>query len=291
LELIRERLGIALDRHVGRRVGRAAIRLSARSWRAIPSNDAAGAVEARAYGFDVYTFVTDEAHYEAMRASFAASGMEPPLARFVRLTADGDPFRAIGRLFATSAQRCAILCHQDVRLGEGAGAKELLAALAQLDALDPGWAVAGTAGVTNDLRLVRRLTDPYGASTPGVLPARVVSLDENFLVFNPRRAPRCSIGLSGFHFYGTDVCLNAAAKGGAAYVIDFPLTHLSAGRFDDGYRETRDRLRDVWNGRFVFRYVGTTTELVFLSRSQLLQRLFGSERAMRWVRAAAPKHQ
>jgi len=246
---MRTLIGPPFDRVVGLRIGRAAIRLSARSWTsAAPTRRAK---RGTTNGFDVYTFVTDEDHYEAMLASFRVAGMSPALARFVRLSGDGgnDPFGAIGRLFAAAADRYAILCHQDVRLDQGMGANELLSALAHLDSLDPSWVVAGNAGVTHDLRLVRRLVDPYGGRTADALPARVMSLDENFLVFNPRWSPHCSQSLSGFHFYGADVCLNAAADGGTAYVIDFPLTHLSAGRFDDAYKETRQRLQDASSNR------------------------------------------
>ena len=80
--------------------------------------------------------------------------------------------------------------------------------------LDPQWVVAGTAGVTRRGRLVRRVVYRGSGLTADRLPLSVVTLDENFLVFNRRNVPRCSPGLSGFHFYGSDVSMNALATVG-----------------------------------------------------------------------------
>ena len=55
----------------------------------------------------------------------------------------------------------------------------------------------------------------------GELPAKVHTLDENFIVV--RRAANLSLShdLDGFHLYGTDLCLIADVLGGNRYVIDF----------------------------------------------------------------------
>jgi hypothetical protein len=244
--------------------------------------------------FEVFTFVTDDEQYAAFRTSFVAAGFDAPLARFVALrdrrTAGGtDPYELIGRLGGRADGPYSILVHQDVRLDRGAGAPELLAALGQLDALDSRWALAGNAGGAADLHVVRRLTDPYGGSTDDQLPAPVVTLDENFLVFNPRARIRSSPGLQGFHFYGTDACLNAARSGGTAYVVDFPVTHLSRGRRGPAYDEMKERFLAAWNARTLFAYVRAPTEIVFLSRFALLRRIFASPRMLALVAdAVAP---
>jgi hypothetical protein len=239
--------------------------------------------------FEVYTFVTDEDQYREMRASFESAGLRPPLARFVELrdrrSPDGsDPFELISRIASREDRSHVILVHQDVRLDQGAGAQELVDVLRDLDQLDPRWVVAGNAGGTRDLRFVRRLRDPHGGSTDDPLPAQVVSLDENFLVFNPSRSPRCSPGLTGFHFYGSDVCLNALVEGDAAYVIDFPVTHLSAGSRGPDYERARARFVAAWEPRFAFAFVRVPTEVLFLSRWRLLRRLFGSAKLQGWVK-------
>jgi hypothetical protein len=244
--------------------------------------------------FEIYTFVTNDDQYTALRSSFARAGFDA-VATYVRLSDQlqegrgSDPYEAIAHIGRDCVPPYAILCHQDVRLDQGVGATQLLAAIARLDASDPGWVVAGNAGVTWKMQLVR-LVDPHGGPTDGVsehdLPLRVMSLDENFLLFNRRQSPHSSVGLKGFHLYGTDVCLNALLDGGATYVIDFPLTHLSSGNMT-GYSHVKRAFLDEWNRRFVFRYIRTPNDTLFVSRYAVLRRIFGCWAAVACIRAAS----
>lgn len=239
--------------------------------------------------FEIYTFVTDDGLYEGMATSFTDAGFNADL--FVRLTdVNDDPYAAITRIGRESQARYPILCHQDVRTDRGRGAEALSAAVTELDRIDPSWVVAGNVGCTRSGRGVRRLVDRYGqaGSEPREsLPQPVVSLDENFLIFNGRNSPSCSAGLSGFHLYGTDVCLRALLSGGAAYVIDFPVTHLG-GKTDSAAEVARaasmdairNRFTEVWGEHFLFCYVVTPSTGFFVSRSRLLRRLFRSKLAM-----------
>ena len=237
--------------------------------------------------FEVHTFVNDHTLYARMRKSFIEAGFDA--GAFVRLT-DGndDPYTTITRIGLESRARYPVLCHQDVFADQGAGATELLARLRELDVRDPRWVVAGNAGIMRSGRLIRRLVDGHGGSTGERLPLPVVTLDEDFLVVNPRNAPRCSPELKEFHLYGADVCLHALASGGSAYVIDFPVTHLGQSRAAPDskseywrvYRRSRERFIAVWNDRFLFQYVLTPSDTLFLSRSRLLRRLFGSASAV-----------
>jgi hypothetical protein len=243
--------------------------------------------------FDIYTFVTDDGDYAEMCDSFTTAGFTQEIATYIRLSdaatgADpSDPFAAIGYIADRLDASYAVLCHQDVRIDQGPGADELNQLLADLSTRDPDWVVAGNAGATDRMRAMRRLVDPHGGSTDDPLPAEVISLDENFLVFNRGQRPRTSTGMYGFHLYGTDVCLNARASGGSAYIIDFPLTHLSGGALDDGgYEEAKARFLEIWNGRCAFRYVRTPVEILFMSRYGVLRRLFASSRAREWVELA-----
>ena len=231
--------------------------------------------------FEIHTFVTDDAMYAEMRRSFVDAGFDPEC--FVRLTDErSEPYAAISAIGGVGA-RYPILCHQDVRADQGVGAGELLGALEQLDAIDASWVVAGNGGVSRNMRIVRRLRDPHGGSTRDRVPAAAQTLDENFLVFNTNHPPRCTEALSGFHLYGADVCLNALKGGGSAYVIDFPLTHLSGGEVDDGYRRVREGFLAVWNRQCLFRYVATPNEVLFVSRFSLLRRTLGSARVLSWA--------
>lgn len=218
---------------------------------------------------EVFTFVNDDHQYAEMVRAFKQVGFGP----FVQLSdQDDDPYTAINRI---GRDAYAVLCHQDVR-PNNCRAAELFRRLEELDRIDPSWTVAGNAGVTRDFKVVRRLVDAFGGSTPNDWPIKVVSLDENFLVLN---GARCSPELSGFHMYGTDVCMY-----GPAYVIDFPLEHLGDKRFPSGdYRQVRDRFVERWQRHHTFRYLGTPIETLFLSRFWLVRKVFGSQVALNRV--------
>jgi hypothetical protein len=129
-----------------------------------------GAEEPADARFSICTLVNDRALYAAMVESFAAHGFGPGVAEFIALDTTGgagcDAFQGIPRLLAAARRQYVVLCHQDVRLLED-GAEALLARLAELDLLDPHWALAGNAGgVTDggvaDDGLAIRISDPHG---------------------------------------------------------------------------------------------------------------------------------
>jgi hypothetical protein len=221
------------------------------------------------------TFVNDERLYLEMRDSFERAGFTAPIAVFERAT-DASPYAAVSRLGQSAETPYVILCHQDVRCDLGHDASHLIEILNKLTKADPTWAVAGNAGGTTLLSLVRNLRDPHGDHRARELPRRVVSLDENLMILRTDRRPRSS-QLSTFHLYGTDVCLNVANDGGSAYVIDFRVTHLSGGGLD-GYDSALEHFADYWRPRFAFKYVRTTNSLLFFSRHRWIRRLFGNSR-------------
>ena len=230
--------------------------------------------------FHVVTFVDDERLYDGMVESFSAAGFD----RFTPLR-DGEPFSTITEL-GRSSDELVILCHQDVRLDQGDGARELAAVLDELTERDPRWAVAGNAGGTRRLALVRHLADPHGADWERGLPRRVTTLDENFLVLRTAQKPRCSPELAGFHLYGSDVCLHADQLGSSCYVVDFRLTHLSAGG-TAGFEAAMLAFATHWRRRFLLRYIRTPSRLVGLSRLPLLGNLAAHPRTVLWVKIAA----
>jgi predicted O-methyltransferase YrrM len=203
----------------------------------------------------IATFVNDQELYAAMRASFEAAGFVEPIARYTVET--GDPYAAITRL-GHSETPYVILVHQDVFADQGHGIVQLDAALDELTALDPSWAVAGNAGGAETGALIRHISDKWGADWRGDLPKRVSTLDENFLLLRTCRRPRCTPGLSGFHLYGSDVCLNAAAAGSNCYVVDFRVTHSGKGD-TAGFEASAARLGEAWGRRSRRPYVVHTT--------------------------------
>jgi len=204
--------------------------------------------------FSICTLVTSHAQYAAMRASFLAGGFGPRCAEYLHLdnTAGNrwDAYGGIRAMLAEARGRHVILCHQDVRLIED-GACALRRIIAALDAKDPRWAIAGNAGATAAGDFVHHISDPFGENRQaGTLPARVVSLDENFLLLRRDASLTPSSELAGFHLYATDLCLHARCAGRTAWVVDFHLRHLSAGRVDAGFFAVQAAFERHWGAKF-----------------------------------------
>lgn len=219
--------------------------------------------------FSIATLVTDMAQYEAMRASFAAGGFTGASTEYLFVDNRGPEqtcaYRGLTAALHAARGEYVILCHQDVRLLAD-GQKDLLQRLSELDERDPAWALAGNAGGVAPGVLALCITDPHGAGQKTAsLPTRVMSLDENFIVV--RRAVRIGFSrdLSGFHFYGADICLNAGMAGHSAYVIDFHLAHLSGGNKGAAFYAMQEAFRAKWSRTLSARWIQTTCALVRLS--------------------------
>jgi len=230
---------------------------------------------AAAYGgkgtprYSVGTLVTNLEQYAAMRASFTAHGFDGSNAEFLYLDNRGPDqtgaYRGLNALLNAARGQYVVLCHQDVLLiGDGAAALERC--LAELDQRDLHWALAGNAGGMAPGALVMRISDPHGTDRRmGDLPARVMSLDENFIVVKRSARVGCSADLEGFHFYGADLCLNADVAGHSAWVIDFHLKHLSGGRKSGDFFAAEAAFRTKWNHALRPRWLQTTCALLRLS--------------------------
>jgi hypothetical protein len=234
--------------------------------------------------YTIATLVNNPALYEAMLASFRAHGFREPDCEFLHVGSPPCAYAALNRLLAEARGRHIILCHQDIRLiGDGRG--ELDQRLAELDRLDAAWALAGNAGGAAPGVLALRISDPHGSNRRvGRLPARVMSLDENFIVV--RRAARIGFSrdLEGFHLYGADICLAADILGHSAWVIDFHLEHLSPGNKDQSFRSAEAAFRAKWSRALRPRWMQTTCTLLHLAGAPVA-RLFGrlGEGTYRWL--------
>lgn len=189
---------------------------------------------------------------------------------------EADAYHGLNALLNAARGSHVILCHQDIRLLTD-DRTMLERRLAELEAIDPSWALAGNAGGVSPGVLAIRITDPHGADqNTGNLPQRVVSLDENFIVVKHSARIGFSSDLEGFHLYGADICLNAEISGHSAYVIDFHLAHLSAGRKSAAFQICEDAFREKWCRALSPRWIQTTCTLVHLNAMPL------GELASRW---------
>lgn len=226
--------------------------------------------------YTIGTLVNDRAQYDAMRASFARGGFTEPDCEFLMIDNTGSEqtsaFAGLNRILDVARGTYVVLCHQDVRLiADGRAALD--ARLSELAEIDPHWAIAGNAGGVGPGRLALRISDPHGRDRRvGELPARVASIDENFIVV--KRAARIGFSrdLDGFHFYGPDLCLAADVLGYRSYVIDFHLEHLSAGTRSKAFWDAERAFRAKWSRALRPRWVQTTCTLLRLSGSELAAR-------------------
>lgn len=223
--------------------------------------------------FTIGTLVNDRAQYEQMRASFAEHGFAGSDCEYLYIDNTGpkqtSAYAGLNAILSAARGRHVILCHQDVRLITE-GRADLDRRLDELTRRDATWALAGNAGGIAPGDLALRISDPHGPDQRrGHFPARVGALDENFIVV--RRSARIGFSrdLDGFHFYGADICLAAATLGHTAYVIDFHLAHLSAGKTGQAFRNSEAQFRAKWSGALRPRWLQTTCALVRLSGSRL----------------------
>lgn len=233
--------------------------------------------------YTIATLVNDEMQYGAMLTSFRAGGFVEPEVEFLAARASQSASQGLNALLAAARGSFVLLCHQDVRLLAD-GRDVLDRRLADLTDQDPAWALAGNAGGVAPGRLAMSITDPHGRGRRlGPLPARAMSLDENFIVVRTEAGLRFSRDLDGFHLYGADICLVADVLGWSAWVIDFHLEHLSPGRKDQTFSQAERRFRAKWSRALRPRWMQTTCTLMRLSGNRfgnaigaLQQRPFGA---------------
>ena len=222
--------------------------------------------------FSVCALVQSQDRHERLVASFSRRGFSPETTE--HLAADnrnGNRFDGYSwqRALLTRARgRYVIFCHDDVELIDQ-GQDDLLARLDDLTALDPGWSLAGIAGgrfrpkAHTRQMLSFHISDIYGQDRRrGAMPARVETLDECFIVMRRSRPVLPSLDLSGFHFYGPDLCLQAELQGGSAWAVDFHLRHHGRGTKGPSFADCRARFVAKYARIFPGRTLHCTTGMV-----------------------------
>jgi len=121
----------------------------------------------------------------------------------------------------------AVFVHQDVYLPSG-WVELVQQRIAEVDLIDPNWAVLGLFGATASGNHVGRLWCGAAERELGSklsAPQPVVSIDEVLIILRLGSGLRFDEGLPGFHLYGTDIAQIALAQGRGVYVIDAPVIH------------------------------------------------------------------
>lgn len=240
--------------------------------------------------YSICTLVTKPAEYDAMRLSFQNAGFTDDVCEFIYIDNSernqADAFEAVNLFLQEAVGDLVIICHQDIRLHDH-DISQLERVIAEITSLDPGWAVLGNAGGVSPGQLAIRITDPKGTDTStGTFPAQVAAIDENFMLV--RRAANLAVSgdLSGYHFYGTDLCIVADVLGYSSYVIDFHLHHIggestkkgkSKNSFHSSYPIVRDALVQKYGRAFRSRWIQNTGTIIYLTGSRLRRSLLNSK--------------
>jgi hypothetical protein len=214
--------------------------------------------------FHICTIANDRTQYQNLLDSLHKSGFSSQNSRITLFDNFGsnqfEPFSCINQVLQETTEPYILFCHQDILFDKGEGFKDLLARLEELNKLDPKWAVAGNAGVNQKFKYVIRISDANQSyNWKGSFPQKIFSLDENFLVINTKNKPACSAELTGFHLYGSDICLHSIKNGNTSYVINFHITHLSGGNTGQEFMNCLKKFYEHWSREFDFCFHKTVT--------------------------------
>ena len=144
-------------------------------------------------------------------------------------------FASAGAAYNAGIRRSAgeflVFAHQDVYLPPEWDS-QLAAAVSQLSQSDPNWGVLGVFGITRESRphgyiYCTGLEKVLGQSFSQPVPC--TSLDEVVLVLRRSAGLIFDDQLPGFHFYGTDICLEARQRGLNSYIIPAFCIHNTQG--------------------------------------------------------------
>lgn len=239
--------------------------------------------------FHVCTISNNLLQYEQMKSSFISAEFSLDICRYSLFDNSEknyfDPYRTFNKIKAETVEPYIIFCHQDLLVDRGDNFDRLVNLLEELDRLDPKWAIAGNAGMSNELGMIAKITDPNNTiQWMGSLPEQVHSLDENFLVIKTTANIACSEELSGFHLYATDLCLSAHLHQQTCYVIDFHLTHLSGGRLSADYWDVQSKFYQRWCSEFILCYVKTIVGVnMCLSKYPPIRNICSRSRIESWL--------
>jgi glycosyltransferase involved in cell wall biosynthesis len=183
--------------------------------------------------YSIGTIVSNWIQYDAMQKSFIAAGFPQSECQYIVINNVGKNnfcmYSGGNTILSQATGDYVILVHQDV-VATPDNRSKLDQCIEELEKADGAWAVAGNAGEHEGNWLVR-ITDPYGEgqSTAPYYPHRVNILDGNLLIVKRNTLVSFSRDLSGFHYYGWDICLNADVRGYNSYIIDFHVAHRCKG--------------------------------------------------------------
>jgi hypothetical protein len=192
--------------------------------------------------FSICTLVSDLTEYDRLRGDMRAMEFDGPEYEYRMLdNTSGNSicaFTAVRQFLGESSGTYALIVHQDARPLEPA--ELLVRRLQELTKAEPRWGVAGNVGMTRDMQAVMSIRAAGQDHRLGVPHHRVATLDENVLIVRQGLGLTVSADLSGFHFYGFDLCSVADLLGYSSHVIDYLWQHDSLGNVDADFYRAQD---------------------------------------------------
>jgi hypothetical protein len=144
-----------------------------------------------------------------------------------------EGFASASEAYNDAIDKCAndlmVFAHQDILLATNWVA-DLEQALRALEEIDPNWGVLGCYGETlNDRGRGYILSGEQGILGKSFAqPEPVQTLDEIVLILRKSSGIRFDERLPHFHFYGTDICMEAARRDRRVYAISAFCVHNAA---------------------------------------------------------------
>ena len=217
--------------------------------------------------FSICTLVTNNELYSTMVNSYKTAGFEN--CEFLSIdNTNGNKacaYKGLNSLIAQSQGKYIILCHQDIIIKDHISVLENC-----LDQLDSNWAVVGNAGGISPGKFSLYLEIPdNGLINIGTFPSKVQSLDENWMLLKSSSNLTFSSDLSGFHLYGTDICLQAKLHGYTSYVIKYLLKHEGKGIQDPSFNECKNAISKKYSTIFRNEIIQTTCCQIYLKESEV----------------------
>lgn len=226
------------------------------------------------FKYSICTLANKPSEYGKMVDSFVKAGFGENDCEFIysnnSVNNEFEAFSGINRFLREAKGEFVIVCHQDVLLTID-DRQKLEQQIKLVTQLDPHWGVLGNAGINNMYNISMVITHADSKIyRSGILPSKVQSLDENFLLIKASANLAVAGDLEGFHMYGTDICLVAECLGYSAFSIDFHLIHKGLGLVDESFHQLAEKLYQKYSYFFRGRYVRTTITRFYLSSNAVI---------------------
>jgi hypothetical protein len=240
------------------------------------------------YRYSICTLVSKPQEYIEMIESFKKAGFKDDFCEYLYINnSQGNKYEAfagINKFLLEAKGKYIILCHQDILLNQD-NLDILEQRINEINNIDSHWAIIGNAGAVSIKNIVYRITEPAnGFQQRGQVPAKVQSVDENFILVKRSANLVLSKDLNGFHLYGTDLCIIADILGYTSYVVHFNLLHKSKGNANKEFYKIKKDLIRKYKRAFKGRYIQTCITNFYISDSKFKNFFYTSGFAMFWAR-------